>query len=105
MAHVLHLDRDPARVPPERIHEAYGKLNTLLNSGGSQGGYILRMANRLWAQQSYEFLPAFLKITRDDYGAELARLDFLQTEKARQQINQWVEQQTNNKIVDLIPSG
>jgi len=105
MAHVLHLDRDSSRLPPQRIHEAYGKLNTLLNSGGSQGGYILRMANRLWAQQSYAFQPVFLKITRDDYAAELAKLDFQQTEKARQQINQWVEQQTNKKIANLIQPG
>jgi serpin B len=105
MGHALHLDRDASKLPSERVHTAYGKLNTLLNSGGSQGGYILRMANRLWAQQSYEFLPAFLKITRDDYGAEFARLDFQQTEMARQQINQWVEQQTNEKIVNLIQPG
>ena len=105
MAHVLHLDRDSSRLPLQRIHEAYGKLNMLLNSGGNQGGYILRMANRLWAQQSYEFLPAFLKITRDDYRAELAKLDFGQTEKARQQINHWIEQQTNKKIANLIAPG
>jgi serpin B len=105
MGHVLHLDRNASKHPPEQVHAAYGKLNTLLNSGGSRGGYILRMANRLWAQQSYAFQPAFLKITRDDYAAELAKLDFHETEKARQQINQWVEQQTNKKIVNLIQPG
>ena len=105
MAHVLHFDRNPTQLPVQRFHEAYGKLTSLLNSGGSQGGYVLRTANRLWGQQSYEFQPEFLKITRDHYGAELAELDFRQTEAARQTINTWVEQQTQQKIQDLIPTG
>ena len=59
--------------------------------------------NRLWGQQSYEFLPAFLQVTRDKYGAELARLNFAQTEEARKTINTWVEEQTQDKITGLIP--
>ena len=38
-------------------------------------GIRLNLANRLWGQVSYEFLPAFLQVTRNNYGAELARLD------------------------------
>ncbi|HEX5105245.1 MAG TPA: serpin family protein [Pirellulaceae bacterium] len=105
MAHVLHFDRIPTQLPVERFHEAYGKLTTLLNSGGGQGGYVLSTANRLWGQESYEFRPAFLKITREHYGAELAELDFRRTEAARTTINEWARQQTRNKIQDLIPSG
>ncbi|MHB0955221.1 MAG: serpin family protein [Pirellulaceae bacterium] len=71
-----------------------------------QRGFRLRVANRLWAQQSYTFLPAFLDTTRTAYGAELARLDFAQaTEASRQTINRWVEEQTENKITDLISAG
>jgi serpin B len=104
MAHVLHFDDQP-QLTRQRLDNAYGELTSLLNSGGAQGGYLLRMANRLWGQQSYEFLPAFLKLTRDSYGAELAEVDFRQTERARQAINIWVEQQTQQKISDLIPAG
>lgn len=105
MAHVLHFDRNPSPLPSERLHDAYGKLTSLLNSSGGQAGYVLRTANRLWGQQSYQFLPTFLKLTRENYGAELAELDFRQAERARQEINKWVEQQTQQKIVDLIPTG
>jgi serpin B len=101
MAHVLHFDRNPAQFPVNGIHA----LTVLLNSGGSQGGYVLRTANRLWGQESFEFRPEFLKTARDHYGAELATLDFRQTEAARTTINDWVEQQTQEKIQDLIPSG
>jgi serpin B len=105
MAHVLQFDRGSSQLPSERLHDAYGKLTALLNSSGAQGGYVLRTASRLWGQQSYEFLPAFLKLTRNQYGAELAELDFRQAERARQEINKWVEQQTQQKIVNLLPAG
>jgi serpin B len=68
--------------------------------------YELRIANRLWGQTGYGFLRSYLETTRDDYGAELAQVDFVnQTEQVRREIDAWVEQQTNDKIKDLIPSG
>ena len=64
------------------------------------------MANRLWGQQGFHFLPGFLATTRAHYGAEFAQVDFVrQTEPARQQINTWVEEQTQGKIRDLIAPG
>ena len=62
------------------------------------------MANRLWGQKGHEFLPEFLQMTRKFYGAELGVLDFAQdAESARQEINQWVGKQTEDKIKDLLP--
>jgi serpin B len=60
----------------------------------------------LWAQQGYKFVGEFLKVTREQYGAELGQVNFqAQTEAARQAINRWVEQQTAGKIQNLIPVG
>ena len=98
MAEVLHLN-----LPEPRRHEATGRLSQLLNA--EEKGYQLRMANRLWGQKTYPFREAFLDVTRAQYGAELASLDFAQTEEARKTINAWVEKQTAGKIVDLIPAG
>ncbi|KAL9959829.1 hypothetical protein ACROYT_G033185 [Oculina patagonica] len=40
------------------------------------------------------------------YDAELALVDYItNAEKAREEINRWVEEKTNDKIKDLIPSG
>ena len=39
------------------------------------------------------------------YQASLERLDFANDEAARQVINTWVADQTNQKIKDLIPPG
>ena len=64
------------------------------------------MANRLWGQKSLPFLAGYLKLTRQEYGAELGLVDYVGgTEAARQEINSWVEQQTDEKIKDLIHKG
>lgn len=103
MAHVLRFDRNPEELPQERVHGAYGKLTGLLNSAGSGGGYVLQTANRLWGQEGFAFESEFRQITRENYGAELAEVDFRQTEESRRAINTWVEEQTRGRIVDLIP--
>lgn len=103
MATVLHFaEMGLARKP---FHEAFGTLTSLLNSSNERGGYVLDTANRLWGQRSYKFQPEFLALTREQYGAELQTVDFAQSEAARREINQWVEKQTRDKIVDLIPGG
>lgn len=100
MAKTLHL-----QMPKDQLHDGMRALQAYWVTPDEEVGIRLNLANRLWGQKSYEFLTRFLQITRDNYGAELARLDFAQTEDARQTINTWVEDQTENKITDLIPSG
>jgi serpin B len=100
MAQVLHF-----RLPQERLHRAMAILTAKL-ADGARHGCELRIANRLWGQQGYGFLPGFLQTTRDYYGAKLAEVDFANnTEGARQQINTWIQKQTEDKIRDLIPGG
>lgn len=68
--------------------------------------YELRMANRLWGQNNYEFLRTYLETTRQNYGAEFAQVDVVnKTEQVWEDINGWVERQTNDKIKDLLPPG
>ena len=92
------------KLKDERLHDGMKALQGFWTTPDKQKGVRLNLANRLWGQKSYEFLPAFLEVTRDKYGAELARLDFAQSEQARQAINTWVEDQTENRITDLIPA-
>ena len=100
MAEVLHFT-----VPEPELHEAMARLRSSLLADKKKG-YELRVANRLWGQKGYEFLPEFLQTTRKYYGAELGVLDFAKnTEAARQEINAWVEKQTEEKIKDLLAPG
>lgn len=100
MAEVLHF-----AVPESELHQAMARLRESLLADAKQG-YQLRVANRLWGQKGFEFLPEFLQTTQKYYGAELGILDFAQnTETARQEINRWVEKQTEDKIKDLLAPG
>lgn len=91
-------------LPPEQLQPAMGAVLADLNSAHT--GYQLRVADALWAQQGWTFLPDFLKQIETNYGAGFNQVDFKgATEAARLTINQWVDRKTDNKITDLFQSG
>ncbi|MFH1441702.1 MAG: serpin family protein [Candidatus Omnitrophota bacterium] len=68
--------------------------------------YKLSTANALWAQKDYKFLEDYFNLIEEYYGGKATNLDFAKdTERSRVTINSWVEDQTNNKIKNLVPSG
>jgi serpin B len=96
----------------ERLHPAFNWLDAELatRGEGAQGkdgeGFRLNIVNAIWGQNDYEFLPAFLDVLAENYGAGLRILDFItEAEKSRVTINDWVSDQTEGRIEDLIPPG
>uniref|UniRef100_A0A8C0T3N9 Serpin domain-containing protein n=1 Tax=Canis lupus familiaris TaxID=9615 RepID=A0A8C0T3N9_CANLF len=88
----------------EEIHSRFQSLNADINKRGAS--YILKLANRLYGEKTYNFLPEFLASTQKMYGAELASVDFQQaSEEARKAINKWVKGQTEGKIPELLAAG
>ncbi len=101
MARVLHFT-----LPQKRLHSSFAALISQLSDPKTERPYQLSVANRLWGQKGYRFLKPFLDATRENYGAGLEQVDFVgNTEQARLAINQWVEEQTQEKIKDLIAKG
>jgi serpin B len=100
MAKTLHL-----HMPKAQVNDEMKALLAAWKAAEKKQGFRLDVANRLWGQESYKFLADFLRVTRDDYGAELARVDFNQPDAARDAINKWVEDNTQEKIKNLIPSA
>jgi serpin B len=101
MASVLHFTLEP-----RRLHPALGALLHDLNRGGQAGHYHLAVANALWGQQGAHFLPDFLNLTRTNYGANAQEVDFQgASEAARRTINAWVEQETQDRIKELLQPG
>lgn len=90
----------------DRLHRSFAKVNRDVNGAGSKGGAELHVANALWTQMGLATLPAFQATVKNLYAAGLTPLDFRGApEKARMTINAWVEQQTRDRIKDLIPEG
>ena len=80
------------------FYELYSKLN--------QKGkdFELKTVNALWLQKDYPFLSSYLALLEKYYGGKARNLDFVnETEKSRQIINQYIEEETNKKIKNLIP--
>jgi serpin B len=105
MAAVLHLPPDSSTV-----HKDLGNFIAELNGEGAQKGnarsYQLSVANALWGQAGFHFLPDFVSLLKTNYGAGFQEVDFLHNaEAARQTINAWVEKETHDKIQNLIAPG
>ncbi len=61
----------------------------------------LAIANSLWAQQGITFAPDFLSRNQEFYHAEIATLDFGDSQ-ATATINEWVARNTSGKIETII---
>ena len=88
----------------EALHDAFKALLDDLNSPAS--AYNMSMANRLFGKLGYQFRSEFLNVTEEAFDASLEELDFVNDASgATEHINEWVEEQTKDKIKDLIPDG
>ena len=99
-------------LPQDKLHPAFNALDLQLasrgeGSSGQDGkGFRLNIANAIWGQQGYDFLQDFLDKLAENYGAGMKIANFTEApENSRVAINDWVAQQTEEKIKDLIPSG
>ncbi|XP_006007368.2 leukocyte elastase inhibitor B isoform X1 [Latimeria chalumnae] len=97
MEKVLHFDK------AGEIHPSIQSLNTEINKPGE---CLLKLANRVYTEKTYNFLPEFLNSAAKFYKADLPAVDFQNAaDEARKQINQWVEAQTEGKIQNLLTEG
>ncbi|KAK9961519.1 hypothetical protein ABG768_009303 [Culter alburnus] len=88
----------------DQIHSSFNKFMSELNKPGVP--YVLSVANRLYGEQSYQFVEKFLNDAKRYYEAGLEKMDFInKSEAARVTINKWVEKKTQEKIKDLVPQG
>ena len=99
MRKVLHLEGSR-----EAVMSEWGELSRGLQDPSR--ALKLRMANRLFAEKTAQFDPGYLKATQAAYGAALEPVDFKTAPDAvRETINTWVEEQTAQRIQNLVPPG
>ncbi len=91
---------------PGATHPALSHLQTTFNGIQKKGHIELSTANSLWPQVDYRILPDYLAMTQEFYGSTIESVDYkTDAEGARKKINGWVEDQTNDRIQDLVPEG
>ncbi|XP_016319860.1 leukocyte elastase inhibitor-like [Sinocyclocheilus anshuiensis] len=92
----------PGQKTEDQIHSSFNKLMSELKKLGAP--YVLSLANRLYGEQSYQFVEKFLNDAKKYYEAGLEEVDFKKkSEAARVDINKWVEKNTQEKIKNLLP--
>lgn len=106
MADTLHFT-----LAQDALHPAWNALDLALESTNERAveqeiPVELSIANALWGQVGFPFLDEYLDLLAVNYGAGLRLLDFAaDAEAARGTINDWVADQTEDRIPDLIPAG
>jgi serpin B len=95
--------------PPAGFHSVLKRLNDILESRGSgvdPQSFRLHIACSAWSRPGFVFVPAYLDTLAVNYDAGLRTVDFAgQPEAARQEINQWVADETEDLIQNLIARG
>ncbi|XP_030071272.1 serpin B10-like [Microcaecilia unicolor] len=115
---VLHFSRIAGTSPcSQKTHQMPGQSDTTSNIlqgfqalyseiNKTNSNYLLRTANNLYGEQSYEFSKEYLKLIETYYYAKPQAVNFATVaEDARKEINCWVENQTDSKIKNLLPEG
>ncbi len=100
MANVFYFDKNTPT-----FHQKYGAYLAQLNRN-AKSLIELNIANRLYPEKTYQFKKTFLADVGKNYGASIEKMDYqANSEGSRKIINTWVEEQTKNRIKNLLPSG
>jgi serpin B len=116
----LHFNMPAEQVPPafRILDQSIGQPGTREFPGVNPDGtsdyntrvekdnYQLDIANALWGQEGYPFLPQYIETVDNYYGGGLESLNFAEEpDPSRIIINDWVSEKTHDRINDLLPPG
>jgi serpin B len=106
MASTLRFD-----LPQADLHPAFGALIADLTAvpepaSEDETPFTLNIANALWGQDGFPFREDYMALLDASYDTGLEVVDFTaDPDGVRETINAWVEDQTEDRIQDLIPDG
>ncbi|XP_032007982.1 serpin-like protein HMSD isoform X1 [Hylobates moloch] len=83
------------------INQGFQSLLVAINRTDTK--YVLRTANGLFGEKSYDFLTGFTDSCGKFYQAKIKQLDFVNdTEKSTTHVNSWVADKTKGKITEVL---
>lgn len=86
--------------------EIYGNVkNVSTQLTQLPSGYTFADANRAFSAKDEELLDSFKQNLLENFHSHVVQMDFSQNEQARQQINDWVKEKTQQKIPNLLSEG
>jgi serpin B len=85
-------------LPPEKLHPTFKTLAGRMDKIQRWNRIVLKSARSLWCQKGHDFTGTFLDLVRDNYSAEARTVDFKNPGATADEINRWIDAQTNHKI-------
>ncbi|XP_014606433.1 PREDICTED: antichymotrypsin-2-like [Polistes canadensis] len=95
MRSVLHLP------PMSQATRGYSNLIKYLSYATDVESHL---ANKIFTNKGFSVKPSYEKMIEDAFLSSSQSVDFSQSASAANTINQWVEEQTNHRIKDLVNS-
>ncbi len=99
-------------LPEEAVHPAFNALlwaieeSQQIPEDSDGNAFQLNIANSIWGQAGFGFHQDFIDTLAVNYGVGLYTVDYREDpEAARVAINDWVENETEGRIEDLIPEN
>jgi serpin B len=89
------------------VADSAAALIAQINALGEENDDVeLTIANSMWAQVGYDWEMDYVLSVAEDFSAPLEALDFItDSAGAREAINAWTAEHTNDRIQDIIPEG
>lgn len=78
------------------------KITNLLQNFNKKHDYIIQTINKIYVKKNYIVKEDYLTLAKKVYNSEIEAIDFESKDAAANSINQWVEDNTGNKIHQLI---
>ncbi|XP_068324777.1 serpin-ZX-like [Pyrus communis] len=91
----------------DQLNSLAAPLVTLvLADGSARGGPCLNFANALWVEESLSIKPSFKEVVDTVYKAAIKQVSIkTDPDKARVEVNSWVEKETNGLITEVLLPG
>jgi serpin B len=109
MAEVMHYLSQESQHPAfNALDQRLGRLGEVAKPAAAtpEEAFRLSIANSVWGQQGFPFEEAYLATLARHYGAGLQTVDFANhPDQASQLINDWISDQTEERIRDMVPEG
>lgn len=92
-------------IEPTSAAPMFGRLRRSLLAHARFGKNELRIANRLWGQRDYPFLPEYFQSINAQFASAPELVDFHDKIAVIERINEWSADQTAGRITDVVDSS
>lgn len=86
----------------EKIQQTFAELIPKLQGNEK---YDLKSANKIYLKNGLNISDQYKKTAVNVFDAEIQNIDFANSQNAASEMNKWIEEKTENKIKDMVPSS